>query len=367
MTAVSPHLSSIHSSAGTRRGQSVAFEGVSKIYDDGTPAVESLDLECPAGQITVFVGPSGCGKTTTLRMINRTVAPSTGTVSLGGRDIHAMDLTELRRGMGYVIQDAGLFPHRTIVENIATVPRLLGTPRREARRQALELMERVGLDQHLAKRYPYQLSGGQRQRVGVARALAGDPPVLLMDEPFSAVDPVVRAELQEELLRLQRDIEKTIVFVTHDIDEAVRLGDQIAVFTTGRLAQVGTPAKILTDPASDFVDEFVGSDAGVKWSSLLPARDIEPFRPPEDLDGWQLVIDDEGRCQGWRPPGAGDHLVDCRRTVHLASDSLRAVFDALLLSPCHLAPVIDDQDRVVGVVDYASALRALDRQREASR
>ena len=188
-----------------------------------------------------------------------------------------------------------------------------------------------------------------------------------MDEPFSAVDPVVRAELQEELLRLQRDIEKTIVFVTHDIDEAVRLGDQIAVFTTGRLAQVGTPAKILTDPASDFVDEFVGSDAGVKWSSLLPARDIEPFRPPEDLDGWQLVIDGEGRCQGWRPPGAGDHLVDCRRTVHLASDSLRAVFDALLLSPCHLAPVVDDQDRVVGVVDYASALRALDRQREASR
>ncbi|MBX6767265.1 MAG: ATP-binding cassette domain-containing protein, partial [Actinomadura rubrobrunea] len=202
----------------------ITFAGVTKRYPDGTVAVDHLDLEIPAGRITVLVGPSGCGKTTTLRMINRMVEPTEGTVTVDGRDVRGVDPATLRRGIGYVIQQAGLFPHRTILDNIATVPYLLGWDKKKARARAYELMERVGLDTALARRYPAQLSGGQQQRVGVARALAADPPIMLMDEPFSAVDPIVRAGLQEEFLRLQRELEKTIVFVTHDIDEAVKLG-----------------------------------------------------------------------------------------------------------------------------------------------
>jgi osmoprotectant transport system ATP-binding protein len=209
-------------------------------------AVDRLSLEIPDHSITVLVGPSGCGKTTTLRMINRMVEPSEGTITLDGVDVGKQPVNVLRRSMGYVIQNAGLFPHRTIIDNIATVPRLLGWSKDRARDRARELMERVGLDASLAKRYPYQLSGGQQQRVGVARALAADPPVLLMDEPFSAVDPIVRKGLQEELLRIQDELGKTIVFVTHDIDEAIRLGTMVAVLRTGgRLAQFAPPAELL--------------------------------------------------------------------------------------------------------------------------
>ncbi|HMT91323.1 MAG TPA: ATP-binding cassette domain-containing protein, partial [Dermatophilaceae bacterium] len=251
----------------------IRFEGVTKRYaggpaptadgsgDGSAVAVDALSLTAPTGQITVLVGPSGCGKTTTLRMVNRMVIPTSGTITLDGRDTAALDAAELRRGIGYVIQHAGLFPHRTVVDNVATVPRLLGWDKRRARDRAMEVLARVGLDATYASRYPAQLSGGQQQRVGVARALAADPPVLLMDEPFSAVDPVVREQLQADLLTLQQDLAKTILFVTHDIDEAITLGDQIAVLRVGgRLAQVDTPERLFAAPADDFVADFVGRD-----------------------------------------------------------------------------------------------------------
>lgn len=348
-------------STSTPATQAVVFRGVTKRFAEGTTAVRSIDLDCPGGLITVFVGPSGCGKTTTLRMVNRTITPSEGTITLGGRDISTMDVNEMRRGMGYVIQDAGLFPHRTVKQNVATVPLLTGTPKKVAYQTAEELLERVGLDLSLAERYPYQLSGGQRQRVGVARALAGDPPVLLMDEPFSAVDPVVRGELQEQLLELQRDIRKTIVFVTHDIDEAVRLGDQIAVFAPGgRLAQVAPPEEILTRPADEFVESFIGGDAGVKWTALVPAAGLPLRTAPvatgegPATDEWRLRLDDEGRVSGWQPPGTTGfgQLIKCRRTFRPDNDHLRAAIDALLLSPCDLAPAVDAQNRPVGVVNH---------------
>jgi osmoprotectant transport system ATP-binding protein len=242
----------------------ITFEGVTKRYADGTVAVDDLDLEIPAGRITVLVGPSGCGKTTTLRMINRMVDPTSGTITIDGKDITNSDPPALRRGIGYVIQQSGLFPHRTIVDNIATVPYLLGWDKKKARARARELMDRVGLDAKMAKRYPFQLSGGQQQRVGVARALAADPPIMLMDEPFSAVDPVVRFRLQDEFLRLQAELNKTIVFVTHDIDEAIKLGHRIAVFQVGgTLAQVATPDELLANPAEGFVTEFFGGPRGL--------------------------------------------------------------------------------------------------------
>jgi osmoprotectant transport system ATP-binding protein len=232
----------------------IRFESVTKRYPDGTVAVDHLSLEAPSGQITVLVGPSGCGKTTSLRMINRMIEPTSGRIWLDDRDTSSVAPAQLRRGIGYVIQHAGLFPHRTIVDNVATVPLLLGQNKREARKRAVQLMEQVGLPADFAKRYPAQLSGGQQQRVGVARALAADPPVMLMDEPFSAVDPVVRAQLQDEFLRLQGELGKTIVFVTHDIDEAIKLGDQVAVLRVGgRLAQVAPPA------------DFRGARSGLGW------------------------------------------------------------------------------------------------------
>lgn len=240
----------------------IRFENITKSYSsrtgEPTTVLQDLNLHIPAGQITVFVGPSGCGKTTSLRMINRMVEPNSGTITIDGVNVHEKNPYELRRGIGYVMQQGGLMPHRTVAQNIATVPRLLGASRKEAQARALELLEVVGLDSSYAKRYPAQLSGGQVQRVGVARALAADAPILLMDEPFSAVDPVVRTDLQRELLRLQARLAKTIVFVTHDIDEALLLGDRIAVFAEGgRLAQFGTPEEILYSPADDFVRSFV--------------------------------------------------------------------------------------------------------------
>ena len=217
----------------------ITFEGVTKRYPGGTLAVDDLNLEIPAGQTMVLVGPSGCGKTTTLRMINRLIDPTSGRILLDGRDIQQSDPPTLRRGIGYVIQQAGLFPHRTIEDNIGTVPLLIGWGKARARARARELMKLVGLDESLGRRYPYQLSGGQQQRVGVARALAADPPVLLMDEPFSAVNPIVRASLQDELLRLQAELHKTVVLVTHDVEEAIKVGDQVAIFRPGGTAGPG--------------------------------------------------------------------------------------------------------------------------------
>jgi len=244
----------------------IRLEGVGKVYPGGTVAVGGLSLDIPAGELVVLVGPSGCGKSTILRMVNRLVEPSAGRIYLGEEDVTHADPVQLRRRMGYVIQHVGLFPHQTVRDNAATVPRLLGWPRARITSRVDELLDLVGLEPSLyAARYPHELSGGQRQRVGVARALAADPVVLLMDEPFSAVDPIVRGRLQDEFLRLQKTVRKTILFVTHDVDEAVRLGDRIAVLSDrGRLEQYAPPAELLAQPANDFVTEFVGTDRGIK-------------------------------------------------------------------------------------------------------
>jgi osmoprotectant transport system ATP-binding protein len=279
----------------------ITFDGVTKRYGDGTVAVDDLSLEIPTGQITVLVGPSGCGKTTTLRMINRMIDPSSGTISIDGVDIHSKDPADLRRGIGYVIQQAGLFPHRTIVDNIATVPYLLGWDKKKARGTAMELMERVGLDAKMAKRYPFQLSGGQQQRVGVARALAADPPVMLMDEPFSAVDPIVRKSLQDEFLRLQTELQKTIAFVTHDIDEAIKLGHKIAVFQVGgTIAQFATPAELLESPAEGFVTDFLGGSRGLRRLRFVRELDVE-----EAAENAGAAAEDAGVAATPEPGSAG--------------------------------------------------------------
>ncbi|MFF9096780.1 ABC transporter ATP-binding protein [Streptomyces sp. NPDC014802] len=355
----------------------IRMESVTKRYPDGTVAVDRLTLEIPEKAITVLVGPSGCGKTTTLRMINRMVEPSEGRILLDGTDILQQPVHTLRRSMGYVIQHAGLFQHRTIVDNIATVPRLLGWGKAKSRERARELMERVGLDAALAGRYPHQLSGGQQQRVGVARALAADPPVLLMDEPFSAVDPVVRKGLQDELLRLQDELGKTIVFVTHDIDEAVKLGSMVAVLRTGgRLAQYAPPAELLSHPADAFVEDFLGADRGIRRLSFFPSAGLELLTAPvvpadataEQLAAaegpevpYLLVTDPDGRPLGWGEPGAltagsiaVEELLPYGRPFVAGTDSLRAALDCAVLSPTGWAVAVDASGRVRGVVSQAS-------------
>ena len=241
----------------------IEFDSVSKQFPDGALAVDDFNLVLPSRKTTVLVGSSGSGKTTLLRMINRMVEPTSGTISIDGVDIATLEPVKLRRSIGYVMQNSGLLPHRKVIDNVATVPLLRGVPKRKARADALALLDTVGLDRSLADRYPSQLSGGQQQRVGVARGLAVNPNILLMDEPFGAVDPIVRAELQQELIRLQRELGKTVVFVTHDIEEAFLLGDQVVILEMGaRIAQIGSPQQILANPASDFVASFIGADRG---------------------------------------------------------------------------------------------------------
>jgi osmoprotectant transport system ATP-binding protein len=360
----------------------ISIEAVTKRYADGTVAVDRLSLNIPDGSITVLVGPSGCGKTTTLRMINRMIEPSDGRILLDGDDIRQRPVNALRRSMGYVIQNAGLFQHRSVVDNIATVPRMLGWDRKRARERAVELMARVGLDPAMAKRYPYQLSGGQQQRVGVARALAADPPVLLMDEPFSAVDPVVRKGLQEELLRIQAELGKTIVFVTHDIDEAIKLGDRIAVMRTGgKLAQFAPPGELLSAPADAFVEDFLGHDRGVRRLSFFTCEglDLEPAPVVETgASGkavkkaagtstavpYVLVTDEAGKPLGWADPADWDGddtaLVPCGRPFEARRDSLRAALDGAVLSPTGWAVAVDAAGRVSGIASQemiAAAIR----------
>ncbi|MCD9873090.1 ABC transporter ATP-binding protein [Streptomyces guryensis] len=360
----------------------IRIDSVTKRYPDGTVAVDNLSLEIPDRSITVFVGPSGCGKTTTLRMINRMIEPSEGTITLDGKDITQQPVNTLRRSMGYVIQNAGLFQHRTIVDNIATVPRLLGWSKDRARARARELMERVGLDGALAKRYPYQLSGGQQQRVGVARALAADPPVLLMDEPFSAVDPVVRKGLQDELLRIQGELGKTIVFVTHDIDEAVKIGTMVAVMRTGgHLAQFAPPAELLSSPADAFVEDFLGADRGIRRLSFFSSAGLDLLTSPVvavDATAEQiaergandvpylLVIGADGRPLGWSEPGAltaGDidpsRLLAHGRPFEHGKDSLRAALDCAVLSPTGWAVAVSADGRVAGVVSQQTIGEAI--------
>jgi osmoprotectant transport system ATP-binding protein len=356
----------------------IRFDGVSKHYPDGTVAVDHLSLEAPTGQITVLVGPSGCGKTTSLRMVNRMIEPTSGLIWVDDQDTASMDAAQLRRGIGYVIQHAGLFPHKTIVDNVATVPLLLGESKATARARAMELLERVGLPTSFAGRYPSQLSGGQQQRVGVARALAADPPVMLMDEPFSAVDPIVREQLQDEFLRLQQELGKTILFVTHDIDEAIKLGDQVAVLRVGgTLAQLAAPSYLLAHPIDDFVADFVGRDRGYRALSFqstpeLPIRQepsVQIGATPEQVrqataDGWVLVTEDD-RPLGWVEPSRIDRdlqpqMVHRGGTVATASGPLRNALDAALSSPSRRGVIVDDDGRLLGTVRAHEVLTAIE-------
>ncbi|MEU2427968.1 ABC transporter ATP-binding protein [Streptomyces sp. NPDC007861] len=327
----------------------IRFDAVDKRFPNGTTAVSGLTMELPEGGITVLVGSSGCGKTTTLRMINRMVEPTSGTIHVGGVDVRSQDAALLRRSIGYVIQQAGLFPHRTVLDNIATVPLLLGWGRRKARARAAELLETVGLAAETGRRYPHQLSGGQQQRVGVARALAADPPVLLMDEPFGAVDPVVRSQLQDELLRLQRELNKTIAFVTHDIDEAVRLGDRIAVFRTGgHLVQYAEPAELLARPADEFVADFLGAERGLKLLSLSTLAGVPQAEAPEG-GRWRLVLDESGAPLGWRDNDAIEDAPPRPVRPLRDGDSLRSALNESVASPTGLVARVDADGVLTGV------------------
>jgi osmoprotectant transport system ATP-binding protein len=359
-------------------GAVVAFEHVTKRYGpEGTPdAVSDLTLTVPAGEICVLVGPSGCGKTTTMKMVNRLIEPTAGRITIDGRDVTSLPAVELRRGIGYVIQQVGLFPHQTVGDNVAVVPRLLRWDASRIRARVDELLELVGLEPGMYRdRYPAELSGGERQRVGVARALAADPPVMLMDEPFGAVDPIRRERLQNEFLRLQERVRKTIIFVTHDVDEAIKMGDRIAILMRGGiLAQYDTPAAILAEPASEFVERFVGADRGLKRLSLARVGELDLIAPVvvragEDrgaardrLDGigavdYALLVDADERPLGWidRSDLAGsgpinpDEATPGAPTVQ-AETTLRDALSALLGSSVQLGVVVDRDERVVGLV-----------------
>jgi osmoprotectant transport system ATP-binding protein len=370
-------------------GASVVFEHVTKRYDSGRPgpgAVNDLSLAVPAGAICVLVGPSGCGKTTSLKMVNRLIEPTSGRVLIDGRDVLEGDPIELRRRIGYVIQQVGLFPHQTIGENVSVVPGLLGWDEGRRRARSDELLALVGLDPaRYRDRYPSQLSGGERQRVGVARALAVDPPVMLMDEPFGAVDPIVRERLQDELLRLQEQLARTILFVTHDIDEAIRLGDLVAVFQSGGiLAQFDTPDAILGSPASEFVARFVGTDRGLKRLSLARVRDLTPSPVVTGTVGddaaaarartlvdpampWLLLLDDRSRPLGWVHvrgiPATGvltAALADPTEALLTPRMSLRDALSVMLAADVITGVVVDDSGRALGVLtvdQVAGALR----------
>jgi osmoprotectant transport system ATP-binding protein len=329
----------------------------------------------PEGEVVVFVGPSGCGKTTTMRMVNRMIEPTSGQVRIDGKDVMSIPPAELRRGIGYVIQQIGLFPHRTTAQNIATVPALLGWDKERVARRVAELMETVGLPESVADRYPRQLSGGQRQRVGVARALAVDPPVMLMDEPFGAVDPLVRGKLQEEFGRLQSTVRKTIIFVTHDIDEAITMGDRIAILAEGGvLQQYDTPTNILAAPANDFVTDFLGAERGLKRLALIPVSDLKADPGPVVRPGdgraraeevaaasgtdWVVLVDDAGMLRGWIAlhdiDGACGSAPTRRFSLRLkATDSLRTALDAMVASHTGMAvrvTSLEEGDRYEGMI-----------------
>jgi osmoprotectant transport system ATP-binding protein len=362
----------------------ITLDSVTKQFPDGTVAANELTLEVPAGEMVVLVGPSGCGKSTTLRMINRMVEPTSGRISVNGRDIESVPVHQLRLDMGYVIQQVGLFPHLTIAENIATVPNLIGWDKERTRKRVEELIDTVGLSQNVAGRYPGQLSGGQQQRVGVARALGADPSVMLMDEPFGAVDPIVRSLLQDEFLRLQRELQKTILFVTHDIDEAIKMGDRIAVFSEGGvIEQYAPPTELLASPANDFVVDFLGPERNLKRLALIPTSEVEiepgPFVSANDTPdhaseasrkfgtSWVLVVDAEGRVEGWLPL---DELKGQRKvgdvSPHLfhwcvsSSDSLRATLDTMVESPIGAVIKVDGDRRYEGIITSETFAKGLE-------
>ncbi len=350
------------------------FREATKRYPGSAePAVDALSLKVPAGEICVLVGPSGCGKTTAMRMVNRMIDITDGDILLGGRSVRARKPHELRREIGYVIQHIGLFPHRTIGENIATVPRLLGWDKRRTNARVDQLIELIGLPPETRSRYPGQLSGGQRQRVGVARALASDPPIMLMDEPFGAIDPINRERLQNEFLRLQAELRKTIVFVTHDIDEAIKMGDRIAVMQVGgKLAQYAPPAELLMYPASRFVEDFVGSDRALKRLALQRVRDIDLWRAAAIRVGtpiaqaraelahadvpYAMLVDENGRPKGWLSDRAlaGERVTeDLRSPAHPVvelDDVLRDALADLLTSETRYGAVVDARGALAGVL-----------------
>ncbi|MGY5032739.1 betaine/proline/choline family ABC transporter ATP-binding protein [Streptomyces sp. 900116325] len=370
----------------------IRFEHVTKRYADGTTAVDDLSFDVAEGELVTLVGPSGCGKTTTMKMVNRLIEPTEGRIFLDGDDISAIDPVRLRRRIGYVIQQVGLFPHRTVLENTATVPHLLGWKRGKGRERAAELLDLVGLDPSVyGDRYPDQLSGGQRQRVGVARALAADPPVLLMDEPFGAVDPVVRERLQNEFLRLQAQVRKTVLFVTHDIEEAVRLGDRIAVYGQGAIEQFDSPATVLGAPATPYVADFVGADRGLKRLSVTPIEESDLDQPPVvHLDDplsraterlraegarWAVVLDREDKLHGWIP--ADTALAEAKGTVREHARRMEAwlpvgaplkqAFATMLQHDAGWIAVIDKEStgRFLGVLTPARLHEALRRSIDA--
>jgi osmoprotectant transport system ATP-binding protein len=346
----------------------ISFESVSKRVPDGTTAVHDLDLEVREGEVTILVGPSGCGKTTTLRMVNRMIEATSGRIVVDGQDIRQVDPPQLRRRIGYVIQQIGLFPHRTIGENIATVPELVHWDKRRIKARIDELLQLVGLPPEVVDRYPHQLSGGQRQRVGVARALAVDPPIMLMDEPFGAVDPIVRSRLQDEFLRLQQEVQKTIVFVTHDIDEAIKMGDRIAILQQGGvLAQYAPPEELLAEPASDFVADFLGAERGLKRLALIPVSAVKaepgPVVAPDDPGRRALTAaeafgsDGDRRLLGWVDAAqaaerarVGDAEVRPFLLQVDANDSLRAALNAMVQSHTGVAVRVSDGNRYEGLI-----------------
>ncbi|MEU9470535.1 betaine/proline/choline family ABC transporter ATP-binding protein [Streptomyces avermitilis] len=365
----------------------IRFEQVTKRYPDGTTAVDGLSFEVAEGELVTLVGPSGCGKTTTMMMVNRLIEPTSGRIYVNGEDIATVDPVRLRRRIGYVIQQVGLFPHRTILDNTATVPSLIGWKRPRARARAAELLDLVGLDpKTFGARYPDQLSGGQRQRVGVARALAADPPVLLMDEPFGAVDPVVREQLQDEFLRMQEAVRKTVLLVTHDIEEAVRLGDRIAVYGQGRIEQFDTPGAVLGTPATPYVAEFVGADRGLKRLSVteIEADDLE--QPPIarldetaertaarlNAEGarWAVVLDAGGDLHGWvgvDELGAGGAVRDLAHRMNSwvpVGAPLKQAFGVMLQHDAGWVAVLDGA-RFLGVLTPAKLHEALRRSVDA--
>ncbi|CAN5825245.1 betaine/proline/choline family ABC transporter ATP-binding protein [soil metagenome] len=381
---------------GAMRGVPLEFRNVTKIYgrepragreqrgESNTPgAVNDLSLTVPAGKICVLVGPSGCGKTTSLKMVNLLIEPTSGEILLDGRSVLEQDPIVLRRGIGYVIQQVGLLPHQTVAENVATVPRLLGWDKKRQAERVEELLTLVGLEPgQYGLRYPAQLSGGERQRVGVARALAADPPLMLMDEPFGAVDPIVRERLQNELLQLQDQLAKTILFVTHDIDEAIKMGDLVAVMQAGgRLAQFGPPEEVLAQPASDFVARFVGADRGLKRLALTRVRDLALLPPVtarlgesaaavrSRLDGTRhlLLVDDAQRPIGWLavqhvPQEGALGCDDCEPAEPLLAPrtTLKDALSMLLSVDVMTGIVVDDRRRVLGLItldEIAAALR----------
>jgi len=370
-----------------RQGVEVEFRHVTKRYSpSGPPAVDELSLTVPPGDVTVLVGPSGCGKTTTLKLVNRLVEPTAGQILVDGRDVATIDRVALRRGIGYVIQQVGLFPHLTIAQNVTVVPELLGWETARRRERTDELLRLVGLDpaRH-GSRYPHELSGGERQRVGVARALAADPPLLLMDEPFGAVDPIVRERLQNEFLRLQAELGKTVLFVTHDIDEAIKLGDRVAVMDLGgRLAQHARPEELLARPASAFVARFVGADRGLKRLSLLRVRDLPLRRPPTARPGddaaaarrrtladpfpYLLLLDERESPIGWvggeEIPAGGrlsEEIAVPMSPFLEAETTLKDALSMLLASEVQAGLVVDRDERLVGMItvdQIASTLRS---------